>query len=665
MPDAVSILDHNGHPLERASVSTLTQSKLERIIRNEVSGAWGGGRLMQSAWAYSCVMQTAAQFAGIDIGLWTKNARYEQIENDDVLELLEKPNPYQSGYQFKEEWCARLLEGGNVWVYKRGKRRNGLPKELYVLGRHQVSPVRPYGRGPAEYWQVTKPDGSIGDFPLSEMIHSKFPNPYDDCLGLAPMDALALSLSADHARQVYDEAFFKRNADPTAVLRNKSVPYLDDKQREQILSALKSRGPQNAGGWIALGGDWDITPLSFPHSQLQFLDVRKLTRSEIAAGFNGFPVVLLNSEETGGLSRAEHEAARLILIENCVLPQTARFSADFNRFLVSDYRQGVVLEFNTDMNPLLITTQLAAKVKILAEGVRSGLAPNQMIQMLDLPTGFVKGGDSGFLTSNFVPLEMLGEVDIAPAVDGGEDDDEDVDEDVGTTDMALRSPPQGEASPIQLRAEQKFKAALWQIRKAAIQRKSVDDVARGWARSFLALSAATYQLGLEQVCRDHVDGQPTWIEDVRDVDAAIKELQSNAKSIRFSSQRMARECEAHSSHVISKLRSIAAWARGIAEKDQDDLPRAMSQLDQAARRLSEGFVWGVLSAGRYEGIANAGLRVGIRQRNDCQLDHNSGKYPGRVSETNEMVFCGCTVGVASDGGGVRRMTDVRATAQCL
>jgi len=651
---AERLVDPYGRPLVRAD-KVYTADEIERAFAMQSRRA---GRvtkpLEQSAWVYSCWSQIVSQFAQIPDRMWTRSQSYNEVLRHDVLDLMQEPNSRQSWFAWKEEWAGHLVGGGNVWIYKDGVQMNGLPRRLLLFGINSVRPVRIGYGGPAKAWEVMNAAGEWDEVPLQRMIHTKLPNPYDPALGLAPTTSLLLSLNADYARQVYDEVFFRRNAAPIGILRNKDIQHLDEEQRKMLREEWGHvyGGADNAGGTAFLGGGWEYQALFHQHVQAQFGDVRKITRSEIGAAFWGFPVSMMNSEENGGLGKAEQEASRLRLVENCVLPHCARYAADLNRFLVRPYDPRVALLPDTDSIPVLITTQLKAKFDILKAGAVSGFPINILRELLDLPVNAIPGGDSGYLPGNYVPIELLGGTE--PAADG-EVEDEDTGAEESEDDDADASAPQAQAfralelpDPLVLRTAAKFKAALWRLRTAAYRRElpgALGAMRVEWAKTFLPLVAAAYQHGWEELRRDRFGGGPVWLDQVGDPEAELVRLQTDVRQLRFRSDRMARECELHAKRIVRVLGSIAEDMTQIAE--QERIPKALSGLQKASRRAAQHVVRAAVNAGRYEAALTAEPCL-VRHKN-CQLDHRSGIYPGRPDGSGRLDVCGCAVDALADG----------------
>jgi phage portal protein BeeE len=63
---------------------------------------------------YKAVTLISRSFAGIPIGLYEEDG--DEVEKHPVLDLLRRPNPWQSGKRFRENLCGYFCLAGNAYV---------------------------------------------------------------------------------------------------------------------------------------------------------------------------------------------------------------------------------------------------------------------------------------------------------------------------------------------------------------------------------------------------------------------------------------------------------------------------------------------------------------------------------------------------------------------
>ena len=158
-----------------------------------------------------------------------------------------------------------------------------------------------------------------------EVWHEKLPNPFDFWRGMSPLAVAATAASTDYAASLYMKGIMENNGDTGTILR--SNEQLDAAQREQILAALRERKrrPGTADKPVFLWGGAEVVPPQLSSSDLQFLENRKFSRSEICAAF-GVPEDIITS--TNNAKYDVMAGARLNFIENRVIPLCRRLEAE-------------------------------------------------------------------------------------------------------------------------------------------------------------------------------------------------------------------------------------------------------------------------------------------------------------------------------------------------
>jgi HK97 family phage portal protein len=153
---------------------------------------------------------TARQFystKGIfDIQMTMNKALEDAEESDPVLKLLDKPNGYMTGSEFKMLCYLFYDTAGEAFIYKNripdgieGGANAGKVKELYVIPPDCVSLIvsRVYPQVVTGYKVVVGNDTIFERVPLKDMIHWKRPNPStinwnaDNLRGLSPLKVAA------------------------------------------------------------------------------------------------------------------------------------------------------------------------------------------------------------------------------------------------------------------------------------------------------------------------------------------------------------------------------------------------------------------------------------------------------------------------------------------
>ncbi len=85
-------------------------------------------------YVYTIVSSISENCAGLDPEVYQRiGNRDKQVFNHEILDLLKKPNPMESQFQFLERHFTFMeLMGESFWYLVRGS-KTGKPRELYLL----------------------------------------------------------------------------------------------------------------------------------------------------------------------------------------------------------------------------------------------------------------------------------------------------------------------------------------------------------------------------------------------------------------------------------------------------------------------------------------------------------------------------------------------------
>jgi len=222
---------------------------------------------------------------------------YEAVtDRHPLLDLLARVNPYQNGFDATVLRVLYLELTGNAYVHPVIDRRLGVPAELWTMPSQwtEIVPgegargepfIKGYRYGPTDPQKV--------DFAPDEVVHFKYPNPRDMYYGLGKVEAAWGAVTSNEALHEMDYFFFKNKSRPDylAVIKGNASEAELDRFTAEVEN--KVRGTQRTGKFLAVTGDVDLKPLSFPPKDLEG---REEIVEEIAAIF-GVPVSMLRAND--------------------------------------------------------------------------------------------------------------------------------------------------------------------------------------------------------------------------------------------------------------------------------------------------------------------------------------------------------------------------------
>ena len=375
----------------------------------------------QNAVAFACANRIAGAVASVELHLFQeKGETTDRVTKSDLLTLLDRPNPLQSGREFLGHLASYYALSGNAYVHGAGIRANGSgktpPKQLFLLspGHVTVESGR-YAGIPKEY--VYKPDASTRTaFPVdqlsarSEVLHVKTFNPVSPWYGMAPMDAAALAIDMHNAGNVWNYSLLKQGARPSGALiakgKDGQQTNLSDEQFSRLKGMLDEEysGAGNIGKPLLLEGGLEWQEMSLNPKDMDFLEGKHSAAREIALAF-GVPPQLLGIP--GDNTYSNYEQATLAFWTETVLPVLQLVIGGLNRWLTPHYGDDLYLWYDEEMIPALEPLRKAKSDRVNAA---TYMKINEKRQAMGLDD--VEGGDVVFVPSTNVPLELAGSVDL-------------------------------------------------------------------------------------------------------------------------------------------------------------------------------------------------------------------------------------------------------------
>lgn len=317
-----------------------------------------------------CIELVSQSCANIPIQLKKRGAgnksKWKVIDDytHPLLQLLDKPNPWQGGDQWREAWFAWVCLWGNVYTIGNGKAEeltpDAPPLELWLPRPDRFTIIPGEDNLPAIY--RFKVDERKVDFPCdwatgkSAVLHYKTFNPMDDYYGMPPLRAMAMDVDQHNAAGAWNMSVLQNGGRPSGAIKyapnGQPGAILALPQRQQLEAQLKDRatGPQNARIPLILDGGLEWQEMGMNAVDLDWLEGSRDCARRIALGM-GTPSQLLGIP--GDNTYANYEQARLAFYEDTVLPFHERFLDALNGWLVPMFGDDLVLCADTSELPAL------------------------------------------------------------------------------------------------------------------------------------------------------------------------------------------------------------------------------------------------------------------------------------------------------------------------
>ncbi|MFH9957319.1 phage portal protein [Streptomyces roseolus] len=359
-------------------------------------------RALQVAAVFSSVRLLAETGSMLPVGMHERkgSARLPVTDHPLAPLLTYQANPTMEAGEFWAQVLGWMLIRGNAGVYVQ-RDGGGRPVGLWPVSWTSVEPRRVPNTGELVYkitldsdeFAPIREDGAL--VRRENFLHFKAFG-VDPIEGLSPIGMARSSVGTGYAAAEYIGAFFARDASPGGVV---SVPgKLDDAQYERLTRQWKDlhEGFDNSHRLAVMeaGAKWEKTSLS--PADAQFLEVYKLTRSEIA-GIFGVPPHMIGDVERSTSWGSGIEQQSLGYVIYSLLPWLTRLERTANRLLGDP---SFYIKFNPDA---LLRGDTTQRFTAYAQAKQWGwMSTNEIRAREDEPP--VEGGDELLVPLNMQPL---------------------------------------------------------------------------------------------------------------------------------------------------------------------------------------------------------------------------------------------------------------------
>ena len=292
----------------------------------------------------------------------------EGIKNHPFENLLRKPNPLMSRYEFLQATIAyQSLTGNAYWWLNRPGGPTQEPLEIWIIPPNKIRPEpdeKLYLKG-----YIYEPgDGTKYPLELHEIVHFKRFHPLNSFVGLSPIEAIAVAAAGDMESQKWNtELYGENNARLPGILAfadsyppsdwEKMQAEVDKNARDRNIMMMQNVGPD--------GVNWMQAAMS--QKDMEFLAGRKFTKEEIYGIFAPGLASMLDVNAT----EANANTGRATFSEYCLWPLMVSISEKVTNDVLPTYGPELVGEFEdiryTDKAMELSEQEQAAKFKTINE----------------------------------------------------------------------------------------------------------------------------------------------------------------------------------------------------------------------------------------------------------------------------------------------------------
>jgi HK97 family phage portal protein len=297
---------------------------------------------MRTSAVFSCVRVVSEDVAKLPLHLYQRQPRGKARVTDHWLaRLLQQPNSWQSGFEFREMQQAHIESAGKFFAIKtvvRDEVRELLP---IIPTRVTIEQFKDY----SIVYKVRMPNGTELPVPADRMLHVRGMT-LDGINGLNPIQYQRQSIGLAMQTVKYGARMFKNGTLVGGVLKNPNVMSEEAATRLKESFQEKYGGVDNAHKIILLEEGTEFTKTGMTAEDARWIESMKFSRTEIA-GFFRVPPHLIADLERATFANIEQQSRDYV--QNGLLPRLRRLETRYLLSLIPEaQRQDFFVEHLVD-----------------------------------------------------------------------------------------------------------------------------------------------------------------------------------------------------------------------------------------------------------------------------------------------------------------------------
>lgn len=341
----------------------------------------------------------------------------DELESHSLIDLLEKPNDYQTGIELRKAfWFNNKLAGdGYLWAERAVEgRRAGQPIALHSLPADRVYIFKNLTdwRQPVLYYRFTTWTGQVISIPPEEIMHMARWSPLDPQLGgYSPQNAGAKTISISEANMEAQGAAYRNGSTGIIIssdtgTKGNGQPY--HKLAPDQISAIKDtlavdyKGTLNHKQTSVVNGKVEVNKLGDTLADLQMIEADHASWRDICALYNVSPILL---GDTSASTESNVKAAYKALVTNSTIPDLREFDLKFKIFSKDWYGEDIIAPHD-----ITEFTEMAPDLKLMKEvyGDANFLTQNEKRKIFNMDEDTAtEGMDTYLVASGLMPFEQL------------------------------------------------------------------------------------------------------------------------------------------------------------------------------------------------------------------------------------------------------------------
>ena len=323
---------------------------------------------------HACIRVVADIVASVPLVVLTEKGNQESRvgDNHPLQRLLDYPGPRLTARMFRARYAVDYMGYGNSLHQIERRGGVGLPVGLRPINAESLQTVWVDEEGDPRRYDYGNWAGVVVQVPVEDILHFRdldMPRPFvPDVFGF-PRGATAIaSMAADNEATNYVRQVVTNDGTPTFAVMLADEATQDDAQamQDRYRARVVDRGKRGTPAFF--GSVKDIKPLGFTLSDLEFPDLRRVSREDICAAYGVDPrmIGIASATSDAGLSGAQYAEARARLVQHTIEPMLSSIEDELNHWLAPEFGN-VWITYDHDVLRDLVENDDETSTRVRAE----------------------------------------------------------------------------------------------------------------------------------------------------------------------------------------------------------------------------------------------------------------------------------------------------------
>lgn len=316
------------------------------------------------SWAYIAISAIADEVMSAELELYRKKGtEWTPIEDHQALDLINKPNSFQTKEEFFWLLTAYLLAEGEAPVVL-DKAKN--PTSMVLVNPEKME-VLTSKEDLVTGYRIMQSDGRRVDVPKDEVVFFKLPSVLTPFRGSGVLKHISQTLDLDNFTEEYLRMFFFNSARPDMVITTDQSLKQDIVDRFRRQWERMYKGLKNSHKLAILTNGMKPVEIGSKMSDIQITETDSKIRDKVLAAFKVPKSVLGITED---VNRANGENSDRVFARRAIKPKLLIIQAQLNQFLLPKFSEGMNLWYEFE-NPVKEDDLL--KVQIRQANITAGI----------------------------------------------------------------------------------------------------------------------------------------------------------------------------------------------------------------------------------------------------------------------------------------------------